>query len=192
MPHCPDESDESVTSCANRVANPLAGDSSKRTTYIIGIVVGLGSVALLCVLFFCWHRRHHSHGDADEGAHDPLNPIAPRHTIVPGHTQLQTDYQLQYVSNIVGERTAGVGAPSHLGSSAVDLLSGRGVKNGGAIIVDGGGVVVGSNSSCQLNDRSHVTGASSSSSSGPGYPQETLNPPPGNRYTISLHGRSVQ
>jgi hypothetical protein len=105
---------------------------------------------------------------------------------------LQTDYQLQYVSNIVGERTAGVGAPSHLGSSAVDLLSGRGVKNGGAIIVDGGGVVVGSNSSCQLNDRSHVTGASSSSSSGPGYPQETLNPPPGNRYTISLHGRSVQ
>ena len=54
VPHCPDESDESVTSCANRVANPLAGDSSKKTTYyIIGIVVGLGSVALLCVLFFC-------------------------------------------------------------------------------------------------------------------------------------------
>ena len=52
VPHCPDESDESVTSCANRVANPLAGDSSKKTTYyIIGIVVGLGSVALLCSLF---------------------------------------------------------------------------------------------------------------------------------------------
>ena len=58
VPHCPDESDESVTSCANRVANPLAGDSSKKTTYyIIGIVVGLGSVALLCVLFFCIYGR---------------------------------------------------------------------------------------------------------------------------------------
>ena len=176
-PHCPDESDESVASCENRVANPLAGDSSKRTTYIIGIVVGLGSVVLLGVLFFYWHRRHNSHADPDEGAHDPLNPPAPRHTIVPAHAQLHNDYQLQFVTNLVGERTAGVGAPSNLGNSAMDLLSGRGVKNGGAII-DGAGIVVGSNSSCQLYDRSHVTGASSSSSSGPGYPQETLNPPP--------------
>ena len=169
-PHCPDESDESEATCSNRIAgSPVAGES-KRTTYIIGIVVGLCAVLLLGVVFFCWRRRQHGLDDGDEGANDPLNPIVPqqRHAAILPHA----DYQLQFVGGSAGERTAGVGAPSNLGSSAVDLLTGRPIKNGGV-------VVVGSNSSCQLYDRSHVTGASSSSSSGvPGYPQETLNPPP--------------
>lgn len=164
--HCPDDSDESPSTCPSTM-------DSKRTTYIIGIVVGLSAVMLLCVVFFCWHRRHHGAEDADEGANDPLNPAVPRHTILP-HAHSHADYQLQFVPS-VGERTAGVGAPSNIGNSAVDLLTGRIVGGKGAVI---DGAVAGSSSSCQLYDRSHVTGASSSSSSGPGYPQETLNPPP--------------
>ena len=135
-------------------------------------MVGLGAVIFLCGVFFCWHRRHHAGEDADEGANDPLNPTVARHTILP---HAQTDYQLQFVPN-VGERTAGVGAPSNIGNSAVDLLTGRVIQGCKGAVIDGAVVV--SSSSCQLYDRSHVTGASSSSSSGPGYPQETLNPPP--------------
>lgn len=174
-PHCPDESDESRSTCSNRVAIPSAAGDSKRTTYIIGIVVGLSAVTFLCVVFFCWHRRHHGTQDADEGANDLLNPIVGRHVILP---QSHADYQLQFVA---GERTAGVGAPSNIGNSAVDLLTGRviqGCKASTTGVVSMDGAKVGSSSSCQLYDRSHVTGASSSSSSGPGYPQETLNPPP--------------
>lgn len=186
--HCPDGTDEAVATCTSRMASPVAAEGSKRTNYIIGIVAGLGSVVVLCVLFFCWHRRHRSLRDSDEGAHDPLNPTNPRHTILPSHAQSHADYQLQFVGN-VGERTAGVGAPSNLGNSAVDLPTGRVhsvCKNGGTVI-DGAPVGIGSNSSCQLYDRSHVTGASSSSSSGPGYPQETLNPPPSPATDIRSH-----
>ncbi len=170
-PHCPDESDESPATCSTRLDSPLANDS-KRTTYIVGIVVGLISALFLGAVFFCWHKRHSHHDDGDEGANDPLNPPGPRHAIIP-----HADYQLQFVGGTVGERTAGVGAPSNLGNSAVDLLTGRPLKNGA--LIDGVGVPVVIGSSSQLYDRSHVTGASSSSSSGvPGYPQETLNPPP--------------
>lgn len=171
-PHCPDEIDESLATCANRVISATSSDS-KRTTYIIGIVVGLSAVMLLCAVIFCWHRRHNASDDTDEGANDPLNPGIPRqHAIVP---HAQADYQLQFVGN-VGERTAGVGAPSNMCNSSVDLLNGL-VISGKAGVMEAA-AAVGSNSSCQLYDRSHVTGASSSSSSGPAYPQETLNPPP--------------
>ena len=66
-------------------------------------------------------------------------------------------------------------------------LDGLGVEGAGP------GVGVGSSSSCLQYDRSHVTGASSSSSSGPGcYPHETLNPPPSpatdTRSRVGVHG----
>ena len=182
-PHCPDEIDEAPATCANRVPSPSSGGDSKRTSYIVGIVVGLGAVLLLCLAIFCWHRRHNSHDDGEEGANDPLNPPATngRHVIMPSQTQ-PSDFHMQFVvSNGVGERTAGVGAPSNIGNSAVDLLTGRLISNGnglnGKSTIEGT-TAVGSSSSCLQYDRSHVTGASSSSSSGPGYPQETLNPPP--------------
>jgi len=63
-----------------------SADAAKRTTYIVGVVVGLAAVLVLCGAIFCWHRRHHGHHDADDAAHDPLNPAPSssngRHAIV--------------------------------------------------------------------------------------------------------------
>ena len=80
----------------------------------------------------------------------------------------------------------------HVPSQTCGLTEG-GVAASAAAAGAGPGVGVGSSSSCLQYDRSHVTGAPSSSSSGPGcYPHETLNPPPSpatdTRSRVGVHG----
>ncbi|GAB6033222.1 Low-density lipoprotein receptor- protein 6 [Chamberlinius hualienensis] len=149
---CNDGSDERQPACSN--ASAIEGES-KKTSYTIGTVVAALVIIVIVSVVVIYRRRIRFVRESEEGTDSMLPFESINSSVIPAvHGRVANTY-----SNWNNNRGLADGATS-------ELLSGvRGLS------VNDSGV-------SNIYSRSHVTGASSSSSGATRYPQETLNPPP--------------
>jgi low density lipoprotein receptor-related protein 5/6 len=168
---CSDKSDELLPQC-NSI--PAKIDSPNGDSVGVGIPIAIGFIVVLCmglvgVVGYFILRRNNSTADNESN-----NPLSPSLDIPPNGT-------LQRVPAPVPEkkimRTAPNGMTMVNNNSTlddVDIVSGGGVMS----TVLGPSGAIGGSSNGIAYDRSHVTGASSSTTSSSNFPRDFSNPPP--------------
>jgi low density lipoprotein receptor-related protein 5/6 len=186
---CSDSSDELVPQCNNIIgssANSVNADASNSSTTITITLVTILFLAIVMAITFFVIRKNNS--SSDNESNNPLSPSI--ETAGPSNGTLQRVTQMGAETKLV--RTAGNGMAVNNNSTMEreEIASGvMSTANGGAIGGSSNGIAY---------DRSHVTGASSSTTSSSNFPRDFVNPPPSpattvaNRVSHQIHPASRQ
>jgi low density lipoprotein receptor-related protein 5/6 len=170
---CSDSSDELVPQCNSIIgssANAAGPDGINSGTTITIVLVSFLFLSLAVAAgFFVLRRRYSS---SDNESNNPLSPA-----LDPAAT-LQRGAAIGAETKLAG-RSAGNGMSAVNNNAAVDDADMANVRS----TVSGHGI--GGSSNGIAYDRSHVTGASSSTTSSSNYPRDFLNPPPSPATTVA-------
>lgn len=179
---CSDSSDELMPQCNSVIgSSATSSNNSEGSNSGTTITVTLVSFLFLCVAagisFFVIRKRQSS---SDNESNNPLSPSVDNGAIVSGTLQRGTAIG----SETKISRTAGNGM--------VTIVNNNSAGDDGDIAVSGIGVGISGSSNGIAYDRSHVTGASSSTTSSSNYPRDFMNPPPSPATTVANSRHQMQ